>query len=107
MLSLRVKGDRPELDFMLLGHRDIPSIHLPVKDIHSYLVWDPVPTWEVAKFLSFLLLCCLEEKASCLFIRAYCQIQGHCPLKSGSDHLPAFQVDHSPVEQPICRERQG
>lgn len=52
---------------MPLGFRVIPTIHLPATKtpIHSYLAWDPVPTWEVGKFLSSLPLCCLEERASC------------------------------------------
>ena len=67
MPSLRVKGDRPETGFIPLGHRDSPSLHLPGAKIpiHSYQAWDPVPTWEVGKFLSSLPLCCLEEGASC------------------------------------------
>lgn len=67
MPSLKVKRDRLELGFIPLGPRDIPTIHLPGTKslIPSHLVWDSVPTWEVAKFLSFLLLCCLEEGPSC------------------------------------------
>lgn len=43
MPSLRVKGDRPEMGFVPLGHRDSPSMHLPGAKIpiHSYQAWDP------------------------------------------------------------------
>lgn len=66
MSSLRVRGDTRTCFFSLRAE-DIPSIHLPgtKTHIHSYLAWDPVPTWEVGKFLSSLSLCCLEEGAGC------------------------------------------
>ena len=49
-----------------MGHKDIPSIHLPGTKTHPFLPGtDPVTTWEIGKFQSSLPLCCLEEEASC------------------------------------------